>query len=63
LVFGFLDSLDDFEAGRALGCRRDAQPIRVSIEFDTGVVDQIIERRTVLRAQMTPGLPPANKRN
>ena len=40
-----------------------AQPIRVNIDFDTCVVDQIIERLTVLRAQMKPGLPPANKRN
>ena len=40
-----------------------ADPIRVNIDFDTGVVDQIIERLTVLRAKMKPGLPPANKRN
>ena len=30
------------------------------LDFDTGVVDQIIERLTVLGAQMKPGLPPAN---
>ena len=40
-----------------------ADPIRVNIDFDTGVVDQINERLTVLRAKMKPGLPPANKRN
>jgi hypothetical protein len=40
-----------------------AEPIRVNIDFDSGVVDQIIERLTVLRAHMKLGLPPANKRN
>jgi len=40
-----------------------AQPIRVNIDFETGAVDQIIERLSVLRAQMNPRLPPANKRN
>ena len=40
-----------------------AQPIVVNIDFDTGAVDQIIERLTVLRAHMKPGLPPAMKRN
>jgi hypothetical protein len=40
-----------------------AEPIRVNIDFDTSVVDQIIERLTVLRAHMKLGLPPANKRN
>lgn len=40
-----------------------AQPFRVNIDLDTGVVDEIIERLSILRAQMKPGLPPANKRN
>ena len=40
-----------------------AQPLRVNIDFDTGAVDQIIERLSMLRAQMKPGLPPVNKRN
>ena len=39
------------------------KPIKVNIDFAAGVVDKMIHRLTVLRAQMTPGLPPANKRN
>jgi hypothetical protein len=40
-----------------------AEPIQVNIDFATGAVDQIIERLTVLRAHMKPGLPPPKKRN
>ena len=40
-----------------------SEPIRVNIDFDTSVVDQIIERLTVLRAHMKPDLPPARQRN
>jgi hypothetical protein len=35
-----------------------AEPIRVNIDFDARVVDKMIERLTVLRAQMLPA-PPA----
>ena len=37
------------------------EPIQVNIDFDAGVVDRMIERLTVLRAQMKLGLPPAKK--
>ena len=40
-----------------------AEPVRVNIDFDTSAVDQIIERLTVLRAHMKPGLPPAGTQN
>jgi hypothetical protein len=38
-------------------------PIRFNIDFDAGVVDRMIERLIVLRAQMKPGLPPARNRH
>ena len=39
------------------------EPVKLNIDFEAGAVDKMIYRLTVLRAQMTPGLPPANKRN
>ena len=39
------------------------KPITVKIDFDAGVIDQMIERLTVLRAKMLPKPPPARKRN
>ena len=40
-----------------------AEPIRVNIDFDARVVDKVIERLTVLRAQMLPAPPAPAKRN
>ena len=40
-----------------------AEPLRVHMDFDAGVVDQIIERLTILRAQMLPRPPAAKKRH
>jgi hypothetical protein len=40
-----------------------AGPVRVNIDFDAGVVDQMIERLLVLRAQMLPKPLPARKQN
>jgi hypothetical protein len=40
-----------------------SQPLRVHMDFDAGVVDQIIERLTVLRAQMLPKPPAPRKRH
>jgi hypothetical protein len=37
--------------------------LRVKLDFDAGVVDQMIERLLVLRAQMLPALPAPTKRN
>ena len=39
------------------------EPVKLNIDFEAGVVDKMIHRLTVLRAQMTPGLPPPNKLN
>jgi hypothetical protein len=39
------------------------QPIKVKINFDAGVVDQMIERLMVLRAQMLPTPPKPAQRN
>jgi hypothetical protein len=39
------------------------EPIVVQMDFDAGTVDQIIERLTILRAQMLPALPKPMKRN
>ena len=39
------------------------EPLRVQIDFDAGVIDQMIERLTVLRAQMLPALPASATRN
>jgi hypothetical protein len=39
------------------------EPIKVKINFDAGAVDQMIERRLVLRMQMLPKPAPARKRN
>ncbi len=33
------------------------KPLTVNIDFDAGVIDQIIERLTVLRAHMVPPPP------
>ena len=48
-----------------LGCRSLAcqQPLRVNIDFGAGVIEQMIERLTVLRLQMLPKPPPARKQN
>jgi len=37
--------------------------LRTSIEFEAAMVDQLIDRLSVLRAQMQPGPPPARNRN
>jgi hypothetical protein len=34
-----------------------SKPICVNIDFDAGNIEQMIERLTVLRAQMLPALP------
>lgn len=39
------------------------KPIKVRVDFDAGTVDQMIERLTILRAQMLPRLPAPKKRN
>ena len=40
-----------------------SEPLRVNIDFDAGVIDQMIERLLVLRAQMLPAPPRAEKRH
>ena len=39
------------------------EPITVNIDFDAGVIEQMIDRLTVLRQQMLPKPPPAWKQN
>jgi hypothetical protein len=39
------------------------EPLLVKIDFDAGMIDQMIERLLVLRAQMLPALPKPGKRN
>jgi hypothetical protein len=39
------------------------EPLRVKIDFDAGVVDQMIERLLVLRAHMLPAPPKPAKRH
>ena len=39
------------------------EPLRVKIHFDAGVIDQMIERLLVLRAQMLPAPPKPAQRN
>lgn len=39
------------------------EPLRVKIDFDAGVVEQIIERLLVLRTQMLPAPPKPSDRN
>jgi hypothetical protein len=39
------------------------EPITINVDFDAGIIDKMIDRLTFLRSQMTPGLPPANKRH
>ena len=39
------------------------KPLRVKVDFDAGVVDQMIERLMMLRAQMIPTSTPAAKSN
>lgn len=39
------------------------EPLRVRIDFDAGLVDQMIERLSVLRAQMLPAPPKPAARN
>ena len=39
------------------------EPISVKINFDAGVIEQIIDRLTMLRLQMLPKPTPARKRN
>jgi hypothetical protein len=39
------------------------KPATIDIDFDAGVVDQMIERLTVLRDQMLPRPPAPAKRN
>jgi|EndMetStandDraft_8_1072994.scaffolds.fasta_scaffold1462560_2 hypothetical protein len=43
--------------------RRNRGPDAVKIDFDAGVVDQMIERLPVLRAQMLPARPKPARRN
>jgi hypothetical protein len=38
-------------------------PLRVRSDFDAGTIDLMIERLTILRAQMLPKMPVARKRN
>ena len=38
-------------------------PLRVRLDFDAGTIDQMIERLTILRAQMLPRQPAPKKRN
>ncbi|SEP42822.1 hypothetical protein SAMN02990966_06104 [Rhodospirillales bacterium URHD0017] len=37
------------------------EPLMVKIDFDAGAIEQIIERLTVLRAQMLPAQPTPGK--
>ena len=39
------------------------EPISVKINFDAGVIEQMIDRLTMLRLQMLPKPMPARKRN
>ena len=39
------------------------EPISVKIKFDAGVIEQMINRLTMLRLQMLPKPMPARKRN
>jgi hypothetical protein len=39
------------------------EPIKINIDFDAGVVDKMIDRLTILRAQMLPRPAPPHKRN
>jgi hypothetical protein len=39
------------------------EPISVKIDFDAGVIEQMIERLTILRLEMLPKPPPARRRN
>lgn len=39
------------------------EPLRVKINFDAGVIDQMIERLLVLRAQMLPPPPKPAERH
>jgi len=39
------------------------EPLRVKIHFDAGVIDQMIERLLVLRAQMLPPPPKPAQRH
>ena len=38
-------------------------PINIHLDFDAGTVDEMLDRLTILRAQMLPKLPAAKKRN
>ena len=38
-------------------------PLRVRLDFDAETIDLMIERLTILRAQMLPKMPAAGKRN
>ena len=38
-------------------------PINIHLDFDAGTVDEMLDRLTVLRAQMLPKPPGAKKRN
>jgi hypothetical protein len=39
------------------------QPLKVTIEFDARTIDAMLERLTILRAQMLPPLPPPRERH
>ena len=39
------------------------EPLRVNIDFDAGVIEQMIDRLMVLRLQMLPKRAPARKQN
>src|SRR5215208_4553974 len=38
-------------------------PINIHLDFDAGTVDEMLNRLTILRAQILPKLPAAKKRN
>ena len=38
-------------------------PVNIHLDFDAGTVDEMLDRLTVLRAQMLPKPPAAKKRN
>jgi hypothetical protein len=40
-----------------------SEPIAVKIDFGAGIIEQMIERLTMLRLQMLPKPPPARKQN
>jgi hypothetical protein len=47
----------------ALPLERMAIPLTIALEVDASSVDEMIDRLTVLRAQMLPALPQRSSRN